>query len=143
MKDEVTYCQMPLCEWEAVFDVDRVDGSQLHLCAQCHDAYQSGFAEGASVENQVQATLPATQEPVLDEVKDKLVVRNADGTTTDLFDWLQSDAARQFLGRPGGEIDEQVIEFNQEMLTVSVVGLICGVLLGFFLVWLFFSVRFF
>lgn len=45
-EEETLFCVISLCEWEAVHEVERPDGSISHLCAQCFEAYEMGLTDG-------------------------------------------------------------------------------------------------
>lgn len=63
-----------------------------------------------------------------------LVVRNADGSTTPLLDWLQSDRARVFLGCPPAPVTFS----TRQLLLFGLVAFVAGALLGAGFFWWFF-----
>lgn len=57
------------------------------------------------------------------------VVRNKDGTTMPLLDWLQTDAARRFLGCP----PKPPMFTAREVYTFGLFTFLAGIIVGWFL----------
>lgn len=60
-----------------------------------------------------------------------LVVRNKDGSTTPLLDWLQTDGPRRFLGMP----PKPPTFSARELFTFGLLTFLIGLIVG----WLFFG----
>jgi len=48
--DETIYCKNPICEWEAVEERTRKDGTVIRLCCQCAMAWDMALVDGRVVE---------------------------------------------------------------------------------------------